>query len=93
MLVQARDDSGDEGRFNEGPRSVMDQHSVRRVCGKRFESRSDRNLSLSAAGNWRTQPRRKALRCRLVERGILWLDHHNDVIHAWMRGKSCDRTG
>ena len=50
MLIEARNDAGDQRRLNEGPRSVMDQHAVGRVGGKRFEPRTDGVLPLPATG-------------------------------------------
>ena len=37
MLIEARDDAGNERGLDERPRRVMDQHPVRRVGGKRLE--------------------------------------------------------
>ena len=46
-----------------------------------------------ATRNRRPQPRRESLRGGLVQPGILWMDHHDHVVHARMAGKGGDGPG
>ena len=68
--------------------------AVRRVGGKRLEPGADGVLPLAR----RQQPaaasrEEKLVRGGLVEPDIVWMDHHDYVVHARMRGKGCRSPG
>ena len=88
--IEAAYDAADQLGVDKGPRPVMDEDVGRRVGGQRLKPGVNRVLAMRAAYSRRPQACGKVRCNKLVERGIVRMDYHDNVVHARVTGKRAD---
>ena len=90
MGIEAGDDATDQVRFDERPCRVVDQHGGGRRTGECLETRVNRVLASRAASHRRPQALRKGLARSAVQRFVVGMDDHDNVVDARMLGERGD---
>jgi len=85
------DDAADHGSRHEGPRRVVDQHTVGRRRGKGAKSKPYRLLARCAAGHRRKQGR-VILRRNIGIARVIGRRHHDDGVDVRMGEEGVDRA-
>ena len=93
MGTETVDDAVDQFGRDEGPCRIVDENGGGRRTCERLETCADRVLTSRTSCDGLPQAPRKGLACCLVERLVIGMDDHEDVVDARMRGEGGDGPG